>query len=164
MSTHWYLFPTFLRRDDLYTFNVKKPCSYCPESLLIYSFYGSLEQDTSVALVSRYKCQSYKLFKISYAKTAWWGLIAGVARGVHSQKIKLPRKNLEITRFFKRQEILVISLVFQSKILSCIQMNIYSNSVWAQLPSVAKAGDASKLKISTIVAERIDTNKCIINH
>ena len=92
------------------------------------------------------------------------GLIAGVARGVHSQKIKLPRKNLEITRFFKRQEILVISLVFQSKILSCIQMNIYSNSVWAQLPSVAKAGDASKLKISTIVAERIDTNKCIINH
>ena len=58
------------------------------------------------------------------------GLIAGVARGVRSQKIKPPGKNLEIIRFFKRREILVISLVFQSKILSCIQLNIYSNSVW----------------------------------
>lgn len=142
----------------------KKPCSYCPESLFIYSFYVFLEQETSTALVTRYRCQSYKLFKINRLQKLPGGLIAGVARGVRSQKIKPPRKNLEIIRFFKRREILVISLVFQSKILSCIQLNIYSNSVWAELPSVAKTGDASKFKIYAIVAERIDTNECIINH
>ena len=74
MSTHWYLFPTFSSCAEMIHIHLmtKKPCSYCPESVLIYSFYGSLEQETSVALVTRYRCQSYKLFKISSAKTAWW--------------------------------------------------------------------------------------------
>ena len=74
MSTHWYLFPTFSSCAEMIYIHLmtKKPCSYCPESVLIYSFYGSLEQETSVALVTRYRCQSYKLFKISSAKTALW--------------------------------------------------------------------------------------------
>lgn len=95
----------------------KKPCSYCPESLFIYSFYVFLEQETSTALVTRYRCQSYKLFKINRLQKLPGGLIAGVARRVRSQKIKPPRKNLEIIRFFKRREILVISLVAKAKIL-----------------------------------------------
>lgn len=78
--------------------------------------------DTNVRATNSSKCRLRKLPD---------GLIAGVARGVRSQKIKPPRKNLEIIRFFKRRGILVKSLVFQSKILSCIQLNIYSTSVWA---------------------------------
>ena len=131
MSTHWYLFPTFSSCAEMIYIHLmtKKPCSYCPKSLLIYSFYGSLEQETSVALVTRYRCQSYKLFKISSAKTAWW-FNRRSRKGSPFSKNKTFRKESWNNSIFKRREILVISLVFQSKILSCIQLNIYSNSVW----------------------------------